>query len=149
MLSGMSQDDAGRDYGRAHARAAVEDAMNAKGMTVQNLADEAGVWVGSVRGFLDASSWPRARSLWRIEDALGWQRGRIAAIVRENEIPTTATTTEEPTPAPRAITEAPSGSPLLTRLLDEVERLSEDDQLDVLLYVRDLRAKNGDNQRAV
>jgi transcriptional regulator with XRE-family HTH domain len=98
--------------------------MNAKGMTLQNLADEAGVFVGTVRDFLSGGRWPRARSLWKIEDALGWQRGRIATIARDYEV-----ITED---GPR------NRSPLLAELLADIDRLNENNQLRILVQVRDL-----------
>ncbi len=133
MLSAVSDDDVGKDYGRAHARAAVEDAMHAKGMTLQNLADEAGVFVGTVRDFLEGRRWPRASSLWKIEDALQWERGRISAIARDY-----AVITEQP----------PRHSQLLAELVRDLEKLSENDQLRILVQVRDL-LERGDDRRAV
>lgn len=78
----------GEDYGRAHARAVVEDALRAVGMTYANFADEAGLSVDTVRDFITGQRWPRARKQWQMEDALGWPRGRIDTIAREYDVVT-------------------------------------------------------------
>lgn len=82
MLGRMGSED---DAGRAQARAAVQDALSALGWTYQDLADRAGVSVETVRNFIAGRRWPRMGKQWRIEDELGWERGRITAIVRANE----------------------------------------------------------------
>lgn len=114
----------GKDYGRAHARAAVEDAINSAEMTPQQFADLAGVFVDTVRDFLNGSTWPRAKSLWRMEEALGWPRGRISAIVRNYDV-----IDDDSVRFPAVL------DPELIRALSE---LSESNRLRVWAEVKDL-----------
>lgn len=117
--------DLGKDYGRAHARAAVEDAINSSEMTPQQFADLAGVFVDTVRDFLNGNTWPRARSLWRMEEALGWPRGRISQIVRNYEV------IDDDSPARWPAIVDPE-------LIQALSELSESNRLRVWAEVKDL-----------
>lgn len=117
--------DLGKDYGKAHARAAVEDAINAAELTRQQFADLARVFVDTVSDFLNGKSWPRSRSLWRMEDALGWPRGRIAAIARNYEV-----ISDDDAPA--------WPTELEPELITLLSQLSESNRLRIWAEVRDL-----------
>lgn len=102
--------DVGEDYGRAHARAVVEDALRAAGMTYANFADEAGLSVDTVRDFITGQRWPRARKQWQMEDALGWPRGRIDTIAREYDV-VTEDGGDQPPGQARSLESAPEPQP--------------------------------------
>jgi transcriptional regulator with XRE-family HTH domain len=71
-----------RPSAQDHARAArqVDDARQARGLSVRELARLAGVHYDTVRDLLNGETWPRDRSRQGIERALGWPPGRIAAL---------------------------------------------------------------------
>ena len=60
--------------------------MNHEELTYQLLADLAKVHVDTVRDLITGRRWPRPGKQWQIEDALGWERGRIAALARDGEL---------------------------------------------------------------
>lgn len=66
--------------GQQRARRAVEAATTAKGWGVKELSDAAALDAGTVGDFLSGSRWPRMGTRGKIEIALGWPGGTIAAI---------------------------------------------------------------------
>lgn len=83
-----------RTEGQSKARLAVQAAMASRGMNPGDLARRASVDAGTVGDFLSGQRWPKLRTQGRIEDALGWDAGTIAAIVNGAEPPSPKT---EPT----------------------------------------------------
>lgn len=76
-----------RTEGQSRARLAVQAAMAARGMNPGDLARKGNVDPGTVGDFLSGQRWPKLRTQGRIEDALGWPAGTIAAVVNGAEPP--------------------------------------------------------------
>lgn len=69
-----------RDEGRARARQAVYVAMAQREWNPTDLQRGAGLDPGTVGDFLNGSRWPRPKTLAKVERALGWPAGSIAAM---------------------------------------------------------------------
>ena len=69
--------------GRAAARRTVMGEMSARGWNPAHLADTAGIDYGTVGDFLNGKRWPKLATLGRIDTALGWTPGTLAALGEE------------------------------------------------------------------
>ncbi len=72
---------------RRRAAAAVALAMERNRWSADDLAEEASIGVDTVQDFLSARRWPRRASRNAIEDALGWDPGRIAEVAAQANEP--------------------------------------------------------------
>lgn len=97
--------------GRDAARKAVMAAMARKGWNPARLATEAGIDYGTAGDFVLGKRWPKVATLGRIDAALGWQPGTLAALGEELG----------PLPAPTESTEGLRTVPS-TELLEELAR---------------------------
>ena len=109
----MSDQAAGRD----EARAQVRHSVNALGWTKADLSRRARVDIGTVSDFLDGDRWPQASTRLKLEEALGWPPGAIAAIAEGRSI--FETVTEERQDPPGVLLDLP---PEAYEDLDPVDR---------------------------
>lgn len=78
---------ASRDDRRDTARQAVAAQMADRGWDPVDLAREAKADLDTVTLFLNGSRWPKISTQGRIERALGWAPGSVAAIERTGRMP--------------------------------------------------------------
>lgn len=77
------------DDRRAAVRVAVNAEISRRGWTVKKFAEEAGADPGTVGDFLGGTRWPRYKTLGLFEEALGWPRGSIPAMLEGADPPKT------------------------------------------------------------
>ncbi|MGD7788176.1 helix-turn-helix domain-containing protein [Propionibacteriaceae bacterium Y1700] len=68
------------EAGKREARRAVMGAMASKGWNPATLAEHAGIDYGTAGDFLNGKRWAKHATLAKIEQALGWTPGTLAAI---------------------------------------------------------------------
>lgn len=68
------------EAGKAAARRSTLAVMAARGWNPARLATEAGVDYGTAGDFLNGKRWPKVGTLGKIDAALGWTPGTLAAI---------------------------------------------------------------------
>lgn len=68
------------DPGRKQARLLVAQAMAEKELSRSDLARRAGIDPGTLGDFLDGHRWPKAPTQGKVERAVGWEPGTIAAV---------------------------------------------------------------------
>lgn len=73
--------------GRADARRAVMRLMAERDWNPARLATEAGIDYGTAGDFLNGKRWPKVGTLGKIDRALGWTPGTLAAIGEELQAP--------------------------------------------------------------
>ncbi len=76
-----------RSRGRVRARRAVQAELAAAGWNPADLAKRADLDPGTVDDFVSGDRWIKIRTQGRIEQALGWAPGTMAAIVEGEEPP--------------------------------------------------------------
>lgn len=69
--------------GKATARRAVLAEVASRGWNPAALADAAGIDYGTAGDFLNGKRWPKVATLGKIDVALGWTPGTLAAIGEE------------------------------------------------------------------
>lgn len=70
-----------RDEARRDVRLAVQAHMASRQWNKAELQDAAGIDANTAGDFLNGARWPQAKTLAKIEGALGWKHGTIAAIL--------------------------------------------------------------------
>lgn len=76
-----------RDEARAAVRTAVTAEMAHRGWNIADLHQAARIDPGTVSDFLAGTRWPQIKTLGRIEQALGWKAGTIAAVLAGGPVP--------------------------------------------------------------
>ncbi len=76
-----------RDDGRKAARLAVHAEIADRRWTNTDLARQAGADIATISDFLSGTRWPKSPTQGRIEQAIGWAPGTIAAIAAGMPIP--------------------------------------------------------------
>lgn len=68
------------EAGKATARRLVLGVMSEKGWNPATLGDNAGIDYGTAGDFLNGKRWPKIATLGKIDRALGWTPGTLAAV---------------------------------------------------------------------
>ncbi len=76
---------------RQRAADALRERIEAQGMTIRDVADQAGVHENSIYNLMSGQSWPKEATRNRIEDAVRWRRGTLHELAYGDE-PETADT---------------------------------------------------------
>ncbi len=76
-----------RDEARAAIRTAVTAEMTHRGWNIGNLAQVAEIDPNTVGDFLNGSRWPQIKTLGRVERALEWPGGTVAAMLAGGPAP--------------------------------------------------------------
>ena len=84
-----------REEARAAVRVAVTAEMASRGWNIADLRNAADIDPGTIGDFLDGSRWPQIRTLGKIEKALDWPAGTIAAMLAGAPAPTVGGPTED------------------------------------------------------
>lgn len=74
------------DPGRKQARLLVAGAMAEQQLSRSGLARKAGVDPGTLGDFLDGNRWPKAPTQGKVERAVGWEPGTIAAVAAGEQV---------------------------------------------------------------
>ncbi len=70
---------------RQQAADALRDRMEALGLTIRDVADQAGIHENTLGNMLAGQSWPRERARTAIETAVRWERGTLTKLAYANE----------------------------------------------------------------